>query len=127
MAIRHNVSQAVTGEQLTLSIEEGQGFSEWKDGSRMLVDSDQLSFIYVMETEDDLVYIGLPEPLWGQLNEALVNELPVVLKKAEEDTFFELSSLHAELSYLLENIKDNSNYGDDMLKAVDRSFTVNSK
>ncbi|MGG1573337.1 hypothetical protein [Fictibacillus sp. NRS-1165] len=127
MAIRHNVSQAVTGEQLTLSIEEGQGFSEWKDGSRMLVDSDQLSFIYVMESEDDLVYIGLPEPVWGQLNEALVNELPVVLKKAEEDTFFELSSLHAELSYLLENIKDNSNYGDDMLKAVDRSFTVNSK
>ncbi len=127
MAIRHNIKQAEIGEKLTLSIEKGEGFSEWKDGSRMLVDSDQLSFIYVMETEDDLVYISLPEQFWGQLSEALSKELPVVLKTAEEDHSFELSALHSELSYLLENIKGNSNYGDNMLEAVERSFPANSK
>ncbi|MDN4523646.1 hypothetical protein [Fictibacillus fluitans] len=127
MAIRHDIQHAETGEQLILQITPDSAISEWKDGERMLVDSDQLSFIYVLETKDDLIYIGLPEPLWGKLSEAMSAGLPVVLQGTEGEDTLPLGALHSELSYLIENIKDNSNYGEEMLEAVEKAFSAHIK
>jgi hypothetical protein len=126
MAIRHDIQHAETGDQLILQIDQN-GISQWKDGERMLVDSDQLSFIYVLETEDDLVYIGLTEPFWGKLSEALTARLPVVLQVAGGEEALLLGARHSELSYLIENIKDNSNYGEEMLEAVEKAFSAHIK
>lgn len=126
MAIRHNIQESELGDQLVLTIDSAVNSADWKDGGRMLVDSDQLSFIYVMETDTELIYIGIPHEAWGHLSAALTNELTVILQ-AEENRTFELASLHTELAYLLDNIQDNSNYGEEMLKAVEASFADNIK
>ncbi|EIT84607.1 putative phosphatase [Fictibacillus macauensis ZFHKF-1] len=125
MAIRYTVEQATNKEQLILSLAQtSEHVKAWSDGQRMLVDSDQLSFIYVLETADDLIYIDLPQAVWPQVNEALIQNQQAILTIAGSDEELPLSALHNELLYLLENIKDNSNYGEQMQVACEASFTI---
>ena len=86
----------------------------------MLVDSDQLSFVYLMEEGNDYVYILLPEPVWDDLKKGYVESLPVFLQAEESRTA--LNGFHDELGYLVENIKGNSNYGENMAAKVESVF-----
>jgi hypothetical protein len=92
-------------------------------GNRMLVDSDQLSFIYILDTEDELVYVSIPKEAWPALKEAADQEIPVMLTFSNTSDSIELVSLISELSYLVENITGNSNYGDEMVESVEQVFT----
>ncbi|UII57031.1 hypothetical protein LS684_06215 [Cytobacillus spongiae] len=87
---------------------------------KMLVDSDQFSFVYITEQNDDYIYISLTEAVWSDLKSALDLELPVVI--VHETERLELSDFHEELSYLIENIKGNSNYGEEMVAKVENTF-----
>ena len=87
---------------------------------QMLVDSDQLSFVYLMEEGNDYVYILLPEQVWDDLKKGYVESLPVFLQAEESRTA--LNGFHDELGYLVENIKGNSNYGENMAAKVESVF-----
>ncbi|MBO1511600.1 hypothetical protein [Metabacillus bambusae] len=89
---------------------------------QMLVDSDQLAFIYILETADEFVYAGLPHTIWTELREAKDKDLKVILKIKEQN--LELVDLFDELDYLLENIKGNANYGEEMEKKVVELFSL---
>ncbi|WP_338787402.1 hypothetical protein [Metabacillus sp. FJAT-53654] len=89
---------------------------------QMLVDSDQLAFIYILETADEFVYAGLPHTIWTQLREAKDKGLKVILQIKEQN--LELVELFDELDYLLENIKGNANYGEEMEKKVVELFSL---
>ena len=91
-----------------------------KSGEQILVDSDQFSFIYLMEDEEDFTYIVLPENTWPFLKSALEQKLAVWVTFNDEMT--ELTGFLEDLDYVLSNIKDNSNYGEDMLIKVDNIF-----
>jgi hypothetical protein len=91
-----------------------------KANGQMLVDSDQLSFIYILESADEFVYAGLPHTIWTKLKEAKDKDLPVILQINENE--IELTDLVPELNYLLENIKGNANYGDEMENKVVEVF-----
>ena len=41
-----------------------------KARGQMLVDSDNLSFIYILESAEEFVYAGLPHTIWTNLKEA---------------------------------------------------------
>ncbi|MCM3595215.1 hypothetical protein M4D55_05370 [Metabacillus idriensis] len=90
---------------------------------QVLVDSDQLAFIYIMDHHEDFIYTNLPAAVWPQLKTALDSEVPVDLNV--NGLTIELTDLHEELSYLLENIKDNANYGEEMEKKVVETFGLN--
>ncbi len=47
-------------------------------------------------------------------------KIPVLLEAGDQT--IELAGLHEELEYLLENIKDNANYGEEMEEKVKRVF-----
>ncbi|MGN7940695.1 MULTISPECIES: hypothetical protein [Bacillaceae] len=88
---------------------------------QMLVDSDQLAFIYLLETDEDFIYAGLPHTIWSKLKEALDKSLPVLLKI--NDSEVELVQIIDELRYLIDNIKGNANYGEEMETKVTEVFS----
>ncbi|MGM0921822.1 MAG: hypothetical protein ACQEWW_11475 [Bacillota bacterium] len=90
---------------------------------QMLVDSDQLAFIYIMDNNEDFIYTNLPAEVWPQLKTALDSGIPVDLNV--NGLTIELTDIHDELSYLLENIKGNANYGEEMEKKVVETFGLN--
>lgn len=96
--------------------------SDLKAQGQMLVDSDHLAFIYILESKDEFVYASLPYQIWPQLKEALDKEYRVDMKINDQQ--IELENLKEELRYLLENIKDNANYGDEMENKVVELFSL---
>ncbi len=89
---------------------------------QMLVDSDHLAFIYILESDDEFVYASLPHQIWPQLKEALDKDYQVYMELNEQQ--IELENLLEELRYLLENIKDNANYGDELESKVVELFSL---
>ncbi|CEG26120.1 hypothetical protein [Bacillus sp. B-jedd] len=87
---------------------------------QMLVDSDQLSFVYLMEEGDEYVYILLPESVWADMKKGYDESLPVFLQAKESR--IGLTGFNDELGYLAENIKGNSNYGETMAAKVETIF-----
>jgi hypothetical protein len=102
----------------TLSEEEIQGI---KAGERMLVDSDGLAFVYILEDESQFYYLTFEQNSWFELYEAYKIDLPLVVELGNNN-LIELSQLHAELDFLLENIEGNSNYGEELETAVREVF-----
>jgi hypothetical protein len=92
------------------------------DAMRMLVDSDALSFLYVLETGNDLIYVDLGEEHWENIDKAADAGLDAVLH-LNSDNKITLSALVSEMEYLVENIKGNANYGEKMVSKVEASFT----
>ncbi|USK34823.1 hypothetical protein LIT25_05585 [Bacillus sp. F19] len=90
---------------------------------QMLVDSDQLAFIYIMDNNEDFIYTNLPAEVWPQLKTALDSGIPLDLNV--NGLTIELTDILDELSYLLENIKGNANYGEEMEKKVVETFGLN--
>jgi Family of unknown function (UPF0738) len=87
---------------------------------QILVDSDEFSFIYLTEDQQDYTYIVLPDTVWPQLNTALEQKIPVWISFNEQQ--MELTNFHDELDYVISNIQGNSNYGEEMVKKVEEMF-----
>lgn len=104
-------------EKLVLQVEEGVSILEMKPMGQMLVDSDHFSFIYVVDIHDDYTYISIPESTWTELKKALEHHINVYISDQKEHLL--LTDFHEELSYLIENIKGNSNYGEEMVEKVE--------
>lgn len=98
--------------------------SEWqrlKDGMRMLVDSDALTLVYVLDSEEAFVQLRLPRQVWPALKEAYEKEWDVYATLHEPIL---LHYFHEEMEYVLSNIPGNGNYGMEMVKAVEEIFEV---
>ncbi|MFC4320629.1 UPF0738 family protein [Litchfieldia salsa] len=91
-----------------------------KATGQMLVDSDGLSFIYIIENEQEYLYLSLPVTVWPSLQELLnTSYMPLFITQNDE---VELEGMKDELSYLISNIEGNANYGEDMVKKVEELF-----
>lgn len=110
----------VEKEHALLEVDQNQIISNLKASGQMLVDSDSLSFIYLMEKEDSYIYISIPEIVWKQLKKAVENKLPIYLSNRKDQIL--MSNIHDEIVYLVENIKGNSNYGKEMMDMVESVF-----
>ncbi|MFE8696388.1 hypothetical protein ACFYKT_08465 [Cytobacillus sp. FJAT-53684] len=108
-------------EELIMYVEEEFPVSEWKPMEQMLVDSDNLSFIYIVDDHDDYTYIAIPDSQWPEVKEGHEKNAPVYLSNQTERLL--LQGFYEELSYLIENIKGNSNYGDEMVNKVESTFS----
>jgi hypothetical protein len=90
-------------------------------GRQILVDSDQFSFIYLMEGQDDYTYIVLPERIWPLMKKAQDEAMSVWV--TNQDGQVELADFQEELEYVISNIKGNSNYGKEMVTKVEEVFS----
>lgn len=91
-----------------------------RPAGQILVDSDNFSFIYIMEGHVDYTYIVLPQGVWPFLKIALNEDLSVWI--TYQDVYIELVDFTEELEYLISNIKGNSNYGKEMVAKVEDIF-----
>ncbi|MDR7072032.1 hypothetical protein [Fictibacillus barbaricus] len=124
MPLRLNVqSTAWENNTLVLNVplQESKGIMEWKDSERMLVDSDGLSFIYVLENSEGFIYIAIDNNHWEDLREAISNSSDVWIQNDTGEKL-KLSSFNKEMEYLTENIKGNANYGQQMEDEVMKIF-----
>ncbi|HEY2421743.1 MAG TPA: hypothetical protein VGI04_10020 [Neobacillus sp.] len=103
-----------------LLLNANESINGLKPGEQLLVDSDQYYFIYLMENNEEYTYIVLSEQIWPSLRSALEQKLPVWLTYQDEKK--ELTYFLEELEYVLSNIKDNSNYGEELLTKVAEIF-----
>ncbi|GAE37064.1 hypothetical protein [Halalkalibacter akibai] len=92
-----------------------------KAGNRMLVDSDGLAFIYIIEDELDYYYVSFGKGTWPSLKKLLANQGSLDLELGNSLNI-ELTAIADELAFLTENIEGNSNYGEEMEKAVSDIF-----
>jgi Family of unknown function (UPF0738) len=88
----------------------------------MLVDSDQLAFIYLLEQENDYVYVSLPSMIWPVIKEAMDQDKHIVLMAGRHE--IELAGMKEELEYLIHNIEGNANYGEELVKRVEEIFLL---
>ncbi|OIJ10119.1 hypothetical protein BKP35_13465 [Anaerobacillus arseniciselenatis] len=115
---------AVDEREVKVFVSEQQFFTNKniQAEGRMLADSDQLSFIYILDVEDDYIYVSFPKETWNDLNIALQKSLPLFLQVDEENRV-PLIQFHEELQYFISNINENSNYGEKMVEVVSQFFT----
>ncbi|GAE32687.1 hypothetical protein [Halalkalibacter hemicellulosilyticus] len=107
---------ATIDEPLELSVAQ-----ELKPGERMLVDSDQLEFIYILENEEGFFYVSFSEPIWESLK-LMKEQSKRCIVQLNDQVEVELKNLFEELNYLLSNIDGNGNYGEELEDAVKRVF-----
>ncbi|MDO3660077.1 hypothetical protein [Bacillus sp. C28GYM-DRY-1] len=113
------LNATLSDDQLRLTCETEGNEAERKPSGQMLVDSDHFAFVYILELADSFEYVMIKEHVWPELKKAHAQRVPVVLEAGNKT--IELAGLHEELEYLLENIKDNANYG-EMEEKVKRVF-----
>lgn len=94
--------------------------SEIKATGQMLVDSSELAFVYIVEKNESFIYVEIGHNTWPILKEGLENNCNYKLSNGEETS--ELPNLREELLYLIDNIKGNSNYGEEMVTKVEECF-----
>ncbi|WP_044893494.1 hypothetical protein [Bacillus alveayuensis] len=124
MKKRMEVKEAIHNEEkLLLKVESLSDEAENLHAKgQMLADSDQLAFIYLLDNGEDFVYLSVPSSFWPALKEAREHNLPVYAVVNGKQIF--LQDFHTELDYLIENIKGNANYGEEMEKKVTDIFQL---
>jgi len=105
---------------LRLYINETIDDLDLKPSGRMLVDSDSLAFVYILENEDNFTYVSLPSSIWEDLKKVINGELRTVLLLGEKEIVLE--GIIEELQYLISNIEGNANYGEEMVGKVEEVF-----
>jgi hypothetical protein len=129
MPLRLNV-QSTAWEQnklfLNVPAETSQELSQWKDSERMLVDSDGLAFIYVLENSEGFIYIAIGSSHWEEAKKALFERADVVIRNEKGDELL-LTAFSSEMDYLTENIQGNANYGQQMEDEVIKIFCAEEK
>ncbi|CAM3664077.1 hypothetical protein [Mesobacillus zeae] len=111
---------AIENGQLILTAEKSVAISDLTAGGNMLVDSDNLAFIYICEQGGAYTYISIPAQVWPDLKTALNEGFQTYV--SDGSSLLLLSGLKEEMEYLTENIKGNSNYGEIMVAAVENVF-----
>ena len=116
----HLTKAELLDDKLVLHSSEKAGEANLKPAGQVLVDSDNFSFVYFAESQEEYVLIHIQEECWSALKEAFEQKMPVFADLGESE--FKLEGLHEELDYLIENIEGNSNYGEEMVKKVEAVF-----
>ncbi|MFD4704875.1 hypothetical protein ACFWM3_08390 [Gottfriedia sp. NPDC058432] len=86
----------------------------------MIADSDQSSLLYILEENEEFVYVTVPSEYWSDLKKANDQKLNVFLKVGEKS--LSLNNWNDELTYLIQNVEGNFNYGEEFVKQVQSAF-----
>lgn len=110
----------ITEERIQFFIQEQEPAEAIEASGQMIADSDEPAFVYLVDTGTQYIYIRFEEPLWPALTKALQRDsLPLLIWGSQ---VLPLVAFQEELWMLLENIKDNNNYGELFQTAVETAF-----
>ncbi|WP_088066557.1 UPF0738 family protein [Gottfriedia luciferensis] len=86
----------------------------------MIADSDQSSLLYIIEENEEFVYVTVSFEYWSDLKKAIDQKLNVFLKAGEAN--LSLDNWNDELTYLIQNVEGNFNYGEEFVKQIQSVF-----
>jgi hypothetical protein len=116
----HILSAKIENKTLILKVDESNSLEDVIPKEQMLVDSNQFSFVYILEIDEEYTYLVLTDEFWQVLKSAVDQSISVVLTNQKD--LLPLPMFIEELTYLIENIKGNSNYGEEMVEKVESTF-----
>jgi hypothetical protein len=116
----HIKTAEINNQELVLFTDEQRNLNALIPTGQMLVDSDHLSFIYIAELDGEYNYVNIPIEVWHVVNSGLKSGIEVYVENQESR--LHLQSFIEEMNYLIENIKGNTNYGEEMVEKVENIF-----
>ncbi|RSD29421.1 hypothetical protein [Mesobacillus subterraneus] len=123
MSQRIKITNAkIENNELLLNTETKMKLDGLAATGQMLVDSDQLSFIYIVDQEDGYRYVTIPDGTWSVIKEGLDAGIDTFLNSDGEK--LKLEGFGTEMEYLIANITGNSNYGEEMVTKVEEVFAA---
>lgn len=114
------VNAVINNGELLFEVDHLMDINDLQANGQMLVDSDNTSFIYLAEKNNEYTYIMFHSELWSRIKEGLDQQCSAFL--TNENSRLLLTNFHEEITYLIDNIKGNSNYGEEMVKKVEDTF-----
>jgi len=114
----------IENNELCLYTNTETDIGDFAPTGQMLVDSDQLSFVYIVDQKDGYRYVTIPEGTWSVIQDGLQAGLDTFL--TNKSGKLKLDSFQSEMDYLIENITGNSNYGEEMVAKVEQVFAAPS-
>ncbi|WP_438316323.1 hypothetical protein [Sporosarcina sp. FA9] len=101
---------------LTSAIE----FTNEIPSGKMITDSDELSFVYLLEIEEGYSQVHFTKAVWPLMVDVLKSDLDPILSWG--DKLLPLIGFKDELTMLIYNIEGNNNYGEKFTSAVETAF-----
>lgn len=114
----------IENNELHLSANIETDLAAFAPTGQMLVDSDQLSFVYIVDQEEGYRYVTIPEGTWSVIQNGIQAGLETFL--TNKNGKLKLDGFQSEMEYLIENITGNSNYGEEMVAKVEKVFAAPS-
>lgn len=88
---------------------------------KMITDSKEMTFVYLLDEEEEYGYIHFPQSVWPLMVAVLKgNKDPVII---HNDVRITLIGFVDELTMLIFNIEGNDNYGEEFTTVVEQAFT----
>jgi hypothetical protein len=110
----------IENQNLFLKVDENIKVDKFSAKEQILVDSNEFAFVYILEMDGEYTYLFLPEGIWPILKESIGKSLYPTLTNGREELL--LPMFMEELTYVIDNIKGNSNYGEEMMGKVENTF-----
>ena len=87
---------------------------------KMITDSKEMTFVYLLDEEEEYGYVHFPQSVWPLMVDVLKgNKDPVLL---HNDVRIPLIGFVDELTMLIFNIEGNDNYGEQFTTVVEKAF-----
>ena len=86
----------------------------------MITDSDEITFVYLLEEEEGYSHIHFPQKIWPLMVDVLQTDSDPILSWGEE--MITLKGFKDELMMLIFNIEGNNNYGEKFTSVVEKAF-----
>jgi Family of unknown function (UPF0738) len=121
VSIQNQIDSGIQdGEEIRFLLDETADQPQGIPSGKMITDSDDLSFVYLLEVEKGYRQLHFTQAVWPLMVDVLKSGVDPVL--AWKDEVIRLSGFKDELSMLIYNIEGNDNYGEAFSSAVEQAF-----
>lgn len=108
------------GNDILFLLEEETDRQAGTPAMKMITDSEELAFVYLLDEDEGYTYIHFPKETWPYMAKALESGNDPHLMWNDEK--LPLRGFVEELTMLVYNIEGNDNYGEAFTTAVEQEF-----
>jgi hypothetical protein len=109
----------INGNDILFLLEEAD-LPAGTPAQKMITDSEELAFVYLLDNNEGYTYIHFPKDTWPYMAKALETGNDPYLMVNDEK--LQMPGFVEELTMLIYNIEGNDNYGEAFTTAVEQEF-----
>ena len=108
-------------EQILFLLAEHAEKPQGIPSGKMITDSDNFSFVYLLEVEEGYNHLHFTQAVWPLMVDVLTTDTDPAF--SWQDELISLPGFRDELTMLIYNIEGNDNYGEVFSSAVEQAFS----